>query len=178
MKKLIILITSLFLLFQVGHFYEHFAQAFVWLTSFKSNVYMSPWGAYLAEWLGALFFQEDVPAIRNRYGVELLHLFGNIIFLFGIIGLSFFDKSKKTIWGLITQILHVIEHISLTITVVLFGRPLGFSTLFGVSTSVEFLIAYRIWVHFILNLIPSVLIFLVVWKIFKKLKNKLQYNNN
>jgi len=148
------LIVTLALLFQVGHFLEHLAQFSVWIFGPKDSMFMSSWAISLVEWLASFFTNAD-PLQAKRIGVELLHFIGNFIFLIGISAYFYFNKSKSVKIAFWVQLIHVLEHTLLTVSILTVGVPLGISTLFGLQTSVRFFIGYRIIWHFIINLIPS-----------------------
>lgn len=165
----ILVITSLTLTFQVFHFIEHFLQVSVWLGGTKGKAYMSPIGMWAMDEIGKLLFPNLEMARQAKLGFEFLHLIGNGIFLVGIVGLFYFiRKSKKLIWAFIIEAFHLYEHISLSLSALYINKSIGFSTLFGLPMSQTFSVGYRVWWHFIFNLIPTVLIILVIINI----KNK------
>jgi hypothetical protein len=55
------------------------------------------------------------------------------------------------------QLVHVLEHISLTSTYLFFGTPIGMSTLFGYSFHLEgaWASSIRIWWHFTMVLVTT-----------------------
>ena len=90
--------------------------------------------------------------------MELLHLYGNAIYLVGIVGLWGFIRTRVVLIALIIESLHVFEHIMLTLTVLYFDTPIGLSTLFGAPMSDFASVAYRVWWHFLANAIPTGLV--------------------
>lgn len=152
------IITILGLLFQAGHFIEHITQFGVWLFGPKNAMYMTPWATSLVDWIGTFFDTTRTIGQSRLIGVEILHLVGNSIFLIAICSYYYFNKTKhvrKAFWW---QVFHVFEHILLTTSIFVFGKSLGFSSLFGLNTSILFSIGFRIIFHFVINLIPSIYI--------------------
>src|ERR687886_2069507 len=112
-----------------------------------------------------------------KAGMELLHLAGNWIFLTGVFALyltvlSFrrqktqhrathrqtrkaMSAARVAFW---IQLVHVIEHVSLTGSYFLMGRAIGLSTLFGASIYLgdAWASSIRIWWHFLMNLAVTV----------------------
>ena len=54
------------------------------------------------------------------------------------------------------QGVHVAEHVLLTVTWLMFGKTIGISTFFGLVAAGPFLSSYRVWWHFVINLIVTV----------------------
>jgi hypothetical protein len=169
---ILLVITVLFLFFQFIHSLEHIAQAGVWTFGSKDKLYMTSLGMWGMDKVGELFFSNEEPVRKGKLGFELLHLFGNGIFLLGIMGLLYFVKSKKVIWALLIEGFHFFEHLNLTMSMIFFDMPVGFSTLFGVGMTEVAYIAYRVWWHFLFNIIPTILIALVVYEIYMKWKKR------
>jgi len=164
---IILVITVLFLSFQVIHFIEHTVQVTAWIFGSQEKPYMTPLGMLGMNELGILFYPNEEPVRQSKLGFELLHLFGNAIFLLGIFSLLYFIRNKKIIWALLIQAFHFYEHLSLTMSMLFVIKPIGFSTLFGMAMGQWASVAYRIWWHFFFNLIPSVLIALIIYEIYK-----------
>ncbi len=105
-------------------------------------------------------------------GTELLHLFGNWITFTGIAALYIAMRTRRvelrqmraTRIAFWLQLVHVLEHISLTSTFFAFGTPIGLSTLFGHSFHLEgaWAPSIRIWWHFAMVLVPTVLFLLAL----------------
>ncbi len=157
---------SALLVFQIFHFAEHFIQLWMWFVGFRNMPFMSPWATEIVWVLGEWMVpgEEDYHRIF-KLGVELLHLIGNMLFLLGIIGLRLLIKSKYVTWALWFQAFHVFEHVMLFFTAYYIHQAIGMSTLFGYfqpyGTDVFDEVAltnYRVWWHFIANLIPTVLV--------------------
>jgi hypothetical protein len=170
MKRLSILVTVLFLgttlalIFQGAHFFEHFVQVLVWIVGDRSRAYMTPWGEWCMNWLGRVVAPGQEASRQAILGFEMLHLIGNAIFLAGIFGLfALIKKSKALVWAAVIQGFHLYEHVSLTISAIAIGKSIGFSTFFGLSVDKLTLVGYRVWWHFIFNLIPSILIVMVLY---------------
>ncbi len=151
-------LTALAIAFQYGHFLEHIVQVLAWMTGYTHAPYMTDMGYALAHYLGQTFFPVDAPERIHRLGMELLHLFGNAIFLVGILGLWFFMRTRLVKAAVIIQAFHLVEHISLTASSMMFDQALGLSTLYGMPLSEFTSVAYRVWLHFIFNAIPTTLV--------------------
>jgi len=169
---LVLTVTVLFLAFQVVHFIEHGAQVTAWTGGYQDSLYMTPLGMWGMEKLGVLFYPNEDSVRQMKLGFELLHLFGNLIFLLGIIGLLYFIKSNYVKWAFVVQGFHFYEHLSLTMSMIFINKPIGLSTLFGMEMSQWVSVAYRVWWHFIFNLIPSILVALAIYIAYKKYKRK------
>lgn len=174
-----ILIISLTLTFQFFHFAEHFIQVSVWVGGAKEKAYMSPVGMWTMEQVGAHLFPNLPMKQQEKLGFEFLHLIGNAIFLVGIIGLFYFIKnSKKLLWAFVIETFHLIEHILLSLSALYIEKSIGFSTMFGLPMSPLFSVGYRVWWHFIFNLIPTALVILVLLGLKKEHTKRLQKYNN
>ena len=151
-------LTALAIAFQYGHFLEHIVQVLAWISGYTHAPYMTDVGYSLAHYLGQTFFSFDSPERIHRLGMELLHLFGNAIFFVGILGLWVFMPARMVQTALIIQTLHLFEHVSLTLSLIMFDSAIGLSTLFGMPLSEFTSVAYRVWLHFLLNAIPTTLV--------------------
>ena len=167
---LVLTVTVLFLAFQVVHFIEHGAQITAWTFGYQDKPYMTPVGMWGMEKLGVLFYPNEDSVRQMKLGFELLHLLANLIFLLGIMGLLYFIKSNYVKWAFVIQGFHFYEHLSLTVSMIFINKPVGLSTLFGMAMNQWVSVAYRVWWHFIFNLIPSVLVALVIYAAYKKYK--------
>lgn len=104
-------------------------------------------------------------------GDKLLHLAGNLAFLTGLLAAAAarrrgalprgaLPRGRQTLLraALWVQGLHVAEHLALTTTLILAGRGHGVSTGFGLFASgTTAAIAWRVWLHFLINLVATVL---------------------
>jgi hypothetical protein len=144
---------------QIGHLTEHVAQVGYWLQHPNSQPWMTPWGNALARGF------DQVDTAKPTLGMEILHLTGNFIFLAGLAGIMVITRysrhTRTRRWGRMgvwMQGLHGLEHLSLTLSV-WFGasQAIGFSTWFGQLTPGPGLWTYRIWWHFLANVIGSVI---------------------
>jgi hypothetical protein len=142
---------------QIGHLTEHVAQVGYWLQHPNSPAWMTPWGNALARGMG------QVDTAKPTLGMEILHLTGNFIFLAGLAAIMIITRhtrrTKARRWGKMgvwMQGIHGLEHLSLTLSVA-FGatQAIGLSTRFGQLTPGPGLWTYRIWWHFIANVIGS-----------------------
>jgi hypothetical protein len=142
--------------FQVVHLFEHLLQLGYWGLHPAEPPWLTPWAAA----------GRDILAVGGHpsTGSELLHLLGNLIFLVGVVGLwGFTTRSGVPSVRLtalraafLVQSFHVGEHVLLTVSWILAGEALGFSTLFG-SLSGPALFTFRIWWHFLINLAGTAL---------------------
>lgn len=140
------------LAFQAVHLIEHAAQLGYWFLHPDRAPWLTPWAAE----------GRDALAVggRTMLGGELLHLLGNLIFLAGLLGLSAilterrFPGMRSLRFAVVIQGVHVLEHLSLTATTVLFGEAIGVTTAFGLVTGVG-LTSLRVWAHFAINLVAT-----------------------
>lgn len=155
--------TVFALLFQIGHFAEHAFQFIVWMLGDLSSIcgrdtpWMSTWATALVEQIGARLFPGADDGRRMMMGMEILHLFGNSIFLCGLAGLYHFVRSKWVRWSIYIETFHLYEHIMLATSAYFIGKPIGMSTLFGGSSSVfdrELAVGFRVTWHFAMNFLP------------------------
>lgn len=141
------------LAFQVFHLFEHLIQLGYWFLHPTSAPYMTPWALDGVDGLGVWFDQLPGNVAPAAGGMEGLHLVGNVIFLMGIVALR--HVTPKPLPGVktafVVQGLHVAEHVLLTATLVLFGTPIGVSTLFGAAYDFGFGGTLRVWFHFMIN---------------------------
>lgn len=150
------------LLFQIGHFGEHAFQFAVWVLGDLSNIcgrdtpWMSPVAVELVQQIGTLFLSRVDESQRMMLGMEVLHLIGNSVFLFGLGCLYVCLPSQWVRWALYIEGFHLYEHIMLTVTTFFIGKPIGMSTLFGGASVLdrEFAVGFRVSWHFAMNLLP------------------------
>jgi hypothetical protein len=145
--------------FQLGHFGEHVAQAGYWAGHTEEAPWMTPWASALARSVGGL-----VPGTPT-FGMEALHLVGNAIFLTGVVaiyvavlrdGSAFSQRPARA--GVAVQSVHVLEHVALTLSVLVGGRARGISTGFGLLVPGPGLWTYRVWWHLTINAIATALL--------------------
>ncbi|HEY1575372.1 MAG TPA: DUF6008 family protein [Pseudonocardiaceae bacterium] len=144
---------------QIGHLQEHVAQAGYWVAHPEAPAWMTPWGTALAAG-----FQLVDPS-RPTLGMEILHFIGNLIFLAGLAALMVITTraraTKARRWakmGVWMQGIHGLEHLSLMLSVWLGAKQaIGLSTWFGLLEPGPGATTYRIWWHFIANVIGSVI---------------------
>ncbi|MFR9799164.1 DUF6008 family protein [Streptomyces sp. MS06] len=150
---------------QIGHIQEHFAQAGYWVANSQSPPWMTPWGDGLARGM------DQVDTSKPSLGMEILHLTGNFIFLAGLAGVVVITRramrTKARKWGKMgmwMQGIHGLEHLALTLSVALGAKQaIGLSTWFGLLEPGQGLWTYRIWWHFIANVVGSVIFGIAVW---------------
>lgn len=149
--------------FQVVHTVEHVLQAGFWVRKPHYNPWLSPWA--LAAQKGLATYLD--PQARPQTGNEVLHLLGNGIFLFGLLGIwSALKRAgvqkrdrRFAFSALLVEGIHMGEHVLLTSTWYAMGVPRGLSTLFGLTLRFEgpWAPGFRIVWHFLANLIPMIL---------------------
>ncbi|MDH4116856.1 MAG: hypothetical protein OEX04_01080 [Acidimicrobiia bacterium] len=138
------------LAFQLFHLLEHFAQTTYWALHPAEAPWLTPWAAA----------GRDLLVVGDKVvtGNELLHLIGNGIFFGALLAMAWvcmtggLDRARypHLSKALVSQGIHLAEHVLLTATVFTVGKPLGVSTLFGLAAGPAGS-TYRIWFHFILN---------------------------
>ncbi|WP_285598457.1 DUF6008 family protein [Kineosporia sp. NBRC 101731] len=142
---------------QLGHVQEHIAQVGYWAMHPEAKPWMTPWGDGLAR--GFSSFTTDTPG----FGMEILHFVGNSIFLAGIVGVALITRhtlgTRSRRWGVMgtwMQGIHGVEHLVLTLSVGLgAARPIGLSTWLGLMPPGPGLWTYRIWWHFLANIVGT-----------------------
>ena len=155
---------------QIGHAQEHFAQVAYWALRPTQQPGMTPWGTGLAKG-----FEQADPG-KATFGMEFLHLTGNFIFLAGLAGVLVITRrtvgSKAGRWGKMgvwMQGIHGLEHLTLTLSVVLGApRAIGLSTWFGLLAPGPALWTYRVWWHFIANVIGSMIFAVAVYHLYRE----------
>jgi hypothetical protein len=156
---------------QIGHFQEHVTQAGYWVANPYSAAWMTPWANSLARGMG------EVDPSKPALGMEILHLAGNFMFLAGLVGIVQITrrvtghlKSRK--WakmGVWMQGIHGIEHIVLTASVALgASRAIGLSTWFGAIDPGPALVTYRVWWHFVANLIGTTVLAVSLYHLWRE----------
>ncbi len=148
------------LAFQAVHLSEHLLQLIAWLVNPHDPAWLSPWAGGVAMEIGSMSATLPGSGAASIRGVEALHLLGNIVFLASVVALWWLGRRLWvgrgwTTVALVTQIIHVGEHLLLYATLLIGGMPNGFSTAFGTLTGTE-LTSHRVIWHFVANLIPTV----------------------
>lgn len=139
--------------FQLLHAAEHVLQALHWLSAPHGPAWLSPWAARGAGTLAA-----------GTTGVELLHLVGNGVFLAGLLALRRVGVPSLALsWATRIQAVHVLEHAAIVASWLVAGRVVALSSLFGVLDSGAAAVAFRIWLHLVLNLAATAAA-LVAWR--------------
>lgn len=155
-------IAALCLLFQVGHFLEHFLQWIIWVLNIPSicgrdTPWMSPWTMPYLDMFGSWAWPSVPRAAQMARSMEVLHIVGNSIFLIGLGALLQVKNNKWLRWAFYIELFHLYEHIMLTVSIFTVGKPIGMSTLFGGSflfPDKETTVGIRVTWHFIMNLFP------------------------
>lgn len=155
---------------QLGHFQEHIAQVGYWVANPNAPAWMTPWGTGLADGFG------QIDKSKPSLGMEILHFTGNLLFLAGIVGVLLIThravKSKARKWakmGVWMQGIHGLEHLVLMLTVWLGApRAIGLSTWFGLLDPGPGLWTYRIWWHFIANVVGTMIFAIAVYHLWRE----------
>ncbi|MBM3139555.1 MAG: hypothetical protein FJZ92_04905 [Chloroflexi bacterium] len=155
------------LLFQVVHFAEHLLQVAYLLGHAGEQAWMTPWGAWTRDRLA------EALSSSRMVGMEVLHLLGNAAFLAGLVALDAHGRVAGTRgrvgrWltaALAVQGLHVVEHVALTASVIATGHAAGATTLLGaLHGEPGFATWFRVWAHFLLNLVGSAAVVVALWR--------------
>ncbi len=155
---------------QLGHVQEHFAQVGYWLAHPNDKAWMTPLGTGLANGFGQV--APDKPSL----GMEILHMIGNFIFLAGLVGIVLITRramdTKARKWGrmgVLMQGVHGVEHLVLTLSVALgASQAIGLSTWFGLLDPGPGLWTYRIWWHFLANVVGSVIFAIALYHLWRE----------
>lgn len=156
---------------QIGHFQEHVTQAGYWIAHPYTAAWMTPWADSFARGMG----QIDVS--KPALGMEILHLTGNFVFLAGLVGIvqithRVAGQLKARKWarmGVWMQGVHGLEHIVLTASVAMgASRAVGLSTWFGAIDPGPALVTYRVWWHFVANLVGTVILGFAAYHLWKE----------
>jgi hypothetical protein len=155
---------------QIGHLQEHVAQAGYWVGHPEAASWMTPWGTSLA--MGFQMADPSVPTL----GMEILHFVGNLIFLAGLVALMVITTraraTKARRWarmGVWMQGIHGLEHLSLMLSVWLGAKhAIGLSTWFGLLEPGPGATTYRVWWHFIANVIGSTIFAIALYHLWQE----------
>ena len=155
-------VAALCLVFQVGHFIEHFLQWLVWIINIpaicgRDTPWMNPWMVPSLEQFGAWAWSAVPRNVQMARTMEVLHLVGNSIFLLGLGALLHIKSNKWIRCAFYIEAFHLYEHLMLTVTIFTVGKPIGMSTLFGgafLFPDKETTVGIRVTWHFIMNLFP------------------------
>ena len=155
-RKLAIIFVGGSLIFQSFHTLEHLVQLSRWFNSPYSPPYMSPIAKTASSQLESSFASISNIIGVPSLGMELLHLVGNAIFLTGGVVLFFspvFAKVRKySLYALLFEGVHMIEHSILTISALSGNGAWGASTQFNLLAGSQ-LTTHRIWWHGAMNLV-------------------------
>jgi hypothetical protein len=151
--------------FQAGHFLEHLVQLAHWVGWERTSAYMSPIAMNLIHHIGSSLYPSAGPSRQHMMGMEILHLLGNLIFLGTLLMLRYKANMEWPAmrWAIYIETFHLYEHIMLVSTAHFMYKAVGLSTLFGgadVLWSHNGAVGYRVAWHFVMNLIPTLL---MVW---------------
>jgi Family of unknown function (DUF6008) len=156
---------------QIGHLQEHVAQAGYWVAHPEApTAWMTPWGTALA--MGFQMVDPSVPTL----GMEILHFVGNLIFLAGLVALMVITSraraTKARRWakmGVWMQGIHGLEHLSLMLSVWLGAKhAIGLSTWFGLLDAGPGATTYRVWWHFLANVIGSTIFAIALYNLWRE----------
>ncbi|WP_174189575.1 DUF6008 family protein [Nocardia barduliensis] len=162
-------VIALGVIAQIGHFQEHVAQVGYWIQHPNSPAWMTPWGTGLANGFA------QVNHMKPALGMEILHLVGNFHFLAGLVGVALIThhavESKARKWGrmgVLMQGIHGLEHLALTLTVAFGTKAIGLSTIFGLLDPGPGAATYRIWWHFLANVIGTTIFALALYHLWRE----------
>ncbi|MFE7744674.1 DUF6008 family protein [Nocardia sp. NPDC057455] len=162
-------VVALGVVAQIGHFQEHVAQVGYWIQHPNSPAWMTPWGTGLANGFA------QVDHMKPALGMEILHLVGNFHFLAGLVGVALIThhalESKARKWGrmgVLMQGIHGLEHLALTLTVAFGTKAIGLSTIFGLLDPGPGAATYRIWWHFLANVIGTTIFALALYHLWRE----------
>jgi hypothetical protein len=155
---------------QIGHLTEHVAQVGYWLGHPNAKAWMTPWGTALATGFGT------VDMTKPTLGMEILHFIGNLLFLSGLVAVMVFTtraRTTKARWwakmGVWMQGIHGLEHLSLMLSVWLGAKQaIGLSTWFGLLAPGAGATTYRVWWHFIANVIGSFIFAMALYHLWRE----------
>lgn len=143
--------------FQLFHVLEHLLQAGYWAVHPTEAPWLTPWAVEGRDLLA------HVADGHAGSGNELLHLFGNVLFFGGLFALGAWRRRTGRRRGrtamrlaLALQGLHVVEHLLLTASWLVFDYTWGATTLFGLIPAGTVLAhAVRVWAHFGINALAT-----------------------
>lgn len=156
---------------QLGHLQEHVAQVGYWVGHPNAKTgWMTPWGTALAMGFGM------VDMTKPTLGMEILHFIGNLIFLAGLAAVMVITsraRTTRTRWwakmGVWMQGIHGLEHLSLMLSVWLGAKEaIGLSTWFGLLAPGPGAATYRVWWHFIANVIGSFIFAMALYHLWRE----------
>ena len=147
--------------FQVFHLLEHGLQLGYWILNPKEKPWLTPWAETGVDGLAYWCSIWPGKGAAGPRGSELLHLVGNSIFFAGVVAMLVLSlvagvRSSAVRGTVIFQGLHLVEHLVLTMTLFVSGSAWGASTMFGRWSGSE-LSSHRVWWHFTVNAIATVL---------------------
>lgn len=154
---------------QLGHFQEHVLQVAYWLGHPNEPAWMTPLGNGLSR---GLTLDDSKPSL----GMEILHFSGNLIFLAGLVGIALITRramhTKARKWarmGVLMQGIHGLEHLVLTASVALgASKAVGLSTWFGLIDAGPGLWSFRIWWHFIANVVGTTILAIALYHLWRE----------
>lgn len=145
--------------FQIFHVAEHGLQLGYWVANTNEKPWLTPWAESGRDGLG--YWCQILPGEGSDVarGAEMLHVVGNGIFMVAVIAMVALARTTTTrttpLRGLVWfQGFHLVEHITLTVTLFVNGTPWGASTLFGSLSGTE-LSSHRVWWHFTVNALAT-----------------------
>lgn len=139
-------------IFQAGHFAEHAGQM-LGLAS-EGGLTLTIWAQQLVYGFSWIARSPD-----PHTGLEMMHFFGDLIYLCGVIAWRRLHPTPLATGALIVQGVHQIEHTYLVTSALLGGTPVGLTTVGPIGL--------RIVMHFTLNFGGSVFWALSVWEVYR-----------
>lgn len=122
-------------IFQAGHFSEHMGQMFGLLGT--GDLTVTWWAREIIYGYAALFGRSA------EVGLEAMHFFGDAIYLAGVVAWWRLRGDGLGQAAMAVQSVHQGEHLSLVLSTLLLGEPVGLTTIENVPL--------RITLHFLLN---------------------------
>lgn len=144
-------------IFQLYHLYEHWEQVKAWW----ANPHAAPWMSWLFQFSDHGFAAITGHSGDMAVGMELTHFVGNWIFFLGVCAWYQRTDNRWIRWAFQLQAFHMVEHVCLTATMLIWHHPVGVSTLLGFAPYLmpDWIAAsYRVWWHFSMNLAATALV--------------------
>lgn len=157
-RSILVIGVSVGFVVQIFHFLEHVLQAGYWIVFPERAPWITPWIRPIRNSLGL--------GGRLQAGDELLHLIGNALFLVTLLGaLALFrspdgrDFLAPLRIAAAVQGWHVFEHVLLTSTYFIRGKPVGLTNGFCLLQGADGRIPIigRLWLHFLINAVVTLL---------------------
>lgn len=139
--------------FQVGHLVEHWGTLAGFSVS-TSEPTVTWWAAHLVAGLA-----DVLGGGTTRVGLEAMHFHGDLIFWCGVMAWFGLVTGRETRWAVAAQSVHMAEHVSLLVSTLALGRPVGLTVTGGV--------VFRVVIHWTLNMVGSAAWAASVWSLWR-----------